>query len=633
MIAIATIGCDSKSSGGGGSSPATPTVVITSNGGGDTATININENETAVATVAATSSEDINYTIGSGGDGAIFGLNITSGVLTFLAAPDFENPIGTGANNDYTVTVVATSTSGIEDNQSITVNIANIGPTDVALSSNTVAEVPDGGLPLPLTIGTLSNTDADTSSNYTYTLVSGTGDTDNSLVSITGTTLKGAINFETNPTLSVRVEVSDDNISFAKAMVITVTDVNEAPTDIALSSNTVAENSATGTAIGTLSNTDVDTGNTYTYSLVSGTGDTDNTLVSISGTTLKVAGAIDFETNPTLEIRVNVNDGVNDFFEAMVVNVTDVNTAPTGIALSNSDVDEEVAVGTVVGTISATDDGEDGTLSYSFDGGTDDVSFTIDGTSLKTDSSFDFETKASYSIDIKVNDGGTTEFTKTFTITINDTVEDPIITMCGSTQTYGTVTNATTGKTWLDRNLGASQVATSSTDHLSYGALFQWGRASDGHECITWTSSTTGAGTNGTTNTKEDNPGHSDFITGGSGDWRVTQDDTLWDGTAGANNPCPTGFRLPTKPELQAEIASWATEDAAGAFGSVLKLPISGYRYHIDGLVYHGGIVGYYWTSNVFGIQAASYFEFGTGGAGFNTMSRIRGHTVRCIQD
>ncbi|RLA74710.1 MAG: cadherin repeat domain-containing protein, partial [Epsilonproteobacteria bacterium] len=224
------------------------------------------------------------------------------------------------------------------------------------------------------------------------------------------------------------------------------TDVNEAPTDIALSSNTVAENSATGTAIGTLSNTDVDTGNTYTYSLVSGAGDTDNALVSISGTSLKVAGAIDFETNPTLEIRVNVNDGANNFFEAMVVNVTDVNTAPTGIALSNSDVDEEVAVGTVVGTLSATDDGEDGTLSYSFDGGTDDVSFTIDGTSLKTDSSFDFETKASYSIDIKVNDGGATEFTKTFTITINDTVEDPTITMCSSTQTYGTVTNATTGK-------------------------------------------------------------------------------------------------------------------------------------------------------------------------------------------
>ncbi len=47
------------------------------------------------------------------------------------------------------------------------------------------------------------------------------------------------------------------------------------------------------------------------------------------------------------------------------------------------------------------------------------------------------------------------------------------------------VTSTTTGKTWMDRNLGASQAATSSTDVLSYGDLYQWGRFADGHQCRT----------------------------------------------------------------------------------------------------------------------------------------------------
>jgi hypothetical protein len=47
------------------------------------------------------------------------------------------------------------------------------------------------------------------------------------------------------------------------------------------------------------------------------------------------------------------------------------------------------------------------------------------------------------------------------------------------------VTNPTTGKTWMDRNLGATQVATSSTDAAAYGDLYQWGRRADGHQCRT----------------------------------------------------------------------------------------------------------------------------------------------------
>lgn len=48
--------------------------------------------------------------------------------------------------------------------------------------------------------------------------------------------------------------------------------------------------------------------------------------------------------------------------------------------------------------------------------------------------------------------------------------------------TYGTITSAETGRVWLDRNLGASQVCTSLDDEACYGDYYQWGRAADGHE-------------------------------------------------------------------------------------------------------------------------------------------------------
>ncbi|MCB4755356.1 MAG: hypothetical protein LGB62_07400, partial [Sulfurovum sp.] len=47
--------------------------------------------------------------------------------------------------------------------------------------------------------------------------------------------------------------------------------------------------------------------------------------------------------------------------------------------------------------------------------------------------------------------------------------------------TYGCVTSKT-GRIWLDRNIGASQVATSLSDEASYGYYFQWGRPADGHQ-------------------------------------------------------------------------------------------------------------------------------------------------------
>jgi len=188
------------------------------------------------------------------------------------------------------------------------------------------------------------------------------------------------------------------------------------------------------------------------------------------------------------------------------------------------------------------------------------------------------------------------------------------------------VMNSSTGEIWMDRNLGASQVATSSTDANAYGDLYQWGRGTDGHQLrasgITSTLSST------------DNPVHSDFITNSSSpyDWRSPQNNNLWQGVSGTNNPCPSGYRLPTEAELDAERQSWGSNDAAGAFASPLKLPVAGFRSYSNGSLLNVGSGGDYWSSTVVGAYSRNLY-FYSGNANVNSNYRVNGFSVRCIKD
>jgi len=188
------------------------------------------------------------------------------------------------------------------------------------------------------------------------------------------------------------------------------------------------------------------------------------------------------------------------------------------------------------------------------------------------------------------------------------------------------VTNPTTGKIWMDRNLGASQVATSSTDTDSYGDLYQWGRAADGHE----------SRTSGTTSTlaTSDTPGHDDFITNSisPNDWRSPQNDNLWQGVSGTNNPCPSGYRLPTEAEWEAERTSWSSNSSAGAIASPLKLPVAGGRFYSNGSLSSVGSSGFYWFSTVSGTLARLLYFFSSS-AYMGSNDRADGGSVRCLKD
>jgi len=161
----------------------------------------------------------------------------------------------------------------------------------------------------------------------------------------------------------------------------------------------------------------------------------------------------------------------------------------------------------------------------------------------------------------------------------------------GSSFTYNEVTSLT-GRIWMDRNLGASQVATNSVDAASYGDLYQWGRLKDGHQCRN------SGVQNGLSAT--DAPGHANFIipNGVPFHWRNNNGNYFWQGVNGINNPCPTGFRIPSQNEWRLERQSWVGgNNAAGAFNSVLKLTLAGRR--PNGVLDVVGISGYYQSSTL----------------------------------
>jgi uncharacterized protein (TIGR02145 family) len=185
------------------------------------------------------------------------------------------------------------------------------------------------------------------------------------------------------------------------------------------------------------------------------------------------------------------------------------------------------------------------------------------------------------------------------------------------------VTNPTTGKTWMDRNLGATQAATSSTDAAAYGDLYQWGRRADGHQCRNSATTSTLSST--------DQPTHANFIVAPNSpyDWRTPQNNNLWQGVNGINNPCPIGYRLPTYAEIDAERISWSQNNSIGAISSPLKFPMAGRR---DDYGNYDTNLASYWCSTVNSLTAWN-LDFHSSNSYMYGNRRILGFSVRCIKD
>lgn len=230
----------------------------------------------------------------------------------------------------------------------------------------------------------------------------------------------------------VRYRDSAGNWSpYSSAQSFKTLSINGAPTNIVLSPSQVAENQASGTRVGSLATQDPDSGNTFTYALVGGTGSTDNGLFAVSGSNLLTLAAFDYETRSNYSIRVQTTDqGGLTTQRVFGISVLNANEAPTNVTLSGASVMENLPIGTRVGSLRGQDPDFNNTLGYALASGTgggDNALFTVSGSNLLTGASFNYESRSNYSIRVQATDQGGLSTQRVFAITVTDMNETPVL--------------------------------------------------------------------------------------------------------------------------------------------------------------------------------------------------------------
>ena len=231
-----------------------------------------------------------------------------------------------------------------------------------------------------------------------------------------GGTLKAgeSYNYEVKNTYSIEVTVTDSgNNTYTGTFTININDVNETPTNVGISFSSIYENVVTGTTIGGLYTIDPDTSNTFTYTLVSGTGSTDNDSFDIDGSSLKSGEVFNYETKSSYSIRVRSTDQGN-LFKEKVITISILNVIVSG----------------TVNVINPLCYGGTGTIGItSQTGGGSPYTYSRNGLTYQSSASFNMVPVGSYTIYIKDTNGeiGTisTSVTQPSVITISDTHTDP----------------------------------------------------------------------------------------------------------------------------------------------------------------------------------------------------------------
>lgn len=282
----------------------------------------------------------------------------------------------------------------------------NVAPT--ALSA-TGLQIVDGA-PVGTVAATLSARDADAGDRLTYRLSA--GGADNAAFSISGQRLLVASPPDVTAAaqLSVKVEARD---RLGRSMARTFT-VQVAPLGVdglALTPARVVENSAPGTSVGRLAAAP-DSLREAQYRLVSGEGDADNADFTLSGEELLTAVTFDHEASPSASIRVEVTRAGVVHEQALLVQIADVNEAPTGFDLSVVNVPEGAPAGFVVGTAQNVID-PDAAEQHAFSVVTGGAEFTMVGAELRTTRVL---TPGRRAVTVRVADRGGATFEKTVSV-------------------------------------------------------------------------------------------------------------------------------------------------------------------------------------------------------------------------
>jgi Ca2+-binding RTX toxin-like protein len=312
---------------------------------------------------------------------------------------------------------------------------ANRPPT---ITSEATASVAENAAPGTV-LYTATRNDPDAGDTVTWSL----SGADAALLSINASgqvTLKAPADYEAKPSYSFNVVAMDGGgLAASKAVGLTVTNVNEAPTAITLSNLSVAENAA-GFVIGTLATVDPDVGNTHNYSVSD-----DRFEVVGNELRLKSGASLDHESSPTIDINVTSSDGGLSHTQSFTIGVANVNdnnvVGPSDTNTADNTVAENAAIGTVVGvTAFATDADAGATISYSLSDSAGER-FSIDEATgvVKVAATLDHEASTSHTITVLATSSDGSTSSTDFTIAVTNVDDNAVVGPTDSNSANNTV--------------------------------------------------------------------------------------------------------------------------------------------------------------------------------------------------
>jgi hypothetical protein len=252
-----------------------------------------------------------------------------------------------------------------------------IGSQSLSVSENT---------PVGTVVGSVAASDPDAGQTLTYAITGGNIGGAFAINATTGVLTvanPAVLNYETNPTIGIAVQVTDSGspaMSATTGVIVHLNDVNETPVFALNGPYSINENTAAATPVGLALATDPDAGQTLSYSIIGGntggafTINPSNGLITVANQT-----ALNFETTPSYTLKVQVTDSGSPAISVSTfvpINLVDVNEAPV-ISNQNFSTAGNSPAGTAVGTVAASDPDNGQTLSFSITAGNETGSFAI----------------------------------------------------------------------------------------------------------------------------------------------------------------------------------------------------------------------------------------------------------------
>jgi VCBS repeat-containing protein len=383
-------------------------------------------NGTVVGTVLASdvdAGQSLNYEIFASPVPGAFAINAATGQITVANGSllDFESR----SSIELAILVSDNGSPVLGTFAPITINLTNVNEAPVVTPATfSINENSANGV----MVGTVTATDPDAGQTRTFAITAGNTGNAFSINAATGALTvnnAAALNFEVTPSFTLTVTATDNGTpvqSGSAAVTINLNNVNEAPV-VTAATFSINENSSSGTAVGTVTATDPDAGQTRTYSITAGNTNNAFSINAATGAlTVNNSAALNFEANPTFSLTITATDNgtpVKSGSATVTVNLTNVNEAPV-ISSQTLAVKTKSKDRTVVGTVVSTDPDAGQTRTYSIVSGNTGNTFAINSSTgvVTVNNSNGVKAVGQYDLVIRVTDNGSPALSATGTVRI-----------------------------------------------------------------------------------------------------------------------------------------------------------------------------------------------------------------------